>query len=119
MSISLLVAFTFSACNKDIPKDIPDWLKTKIIELNREARKEKMKFGEVQYRKTIIEKKNSSGIIIYAYNPDIDNTRSIIYDVDGNELCLFSLAEGPACDYFADDIWLQNFLLTRNIWKNF
>ncbi len=119
----LMIAFTgmllttiFSSCNKDIPKDIPDWLREKIKEIKKET-KEMKKNGTIRQR-SVAEYSNGN-VTLYYYNPDTNPGGNYIYDKDGNELCFHSpgISSSPCGPYTFNEI-LISFTKIRTIWMS-
>lgn len=108
--LAVTLVFTVSSCNKDYPKDIPDWLKDKIKELKKES---KWKGCGTHGCKYIYEYSDGSNtIFLYMRSPDFSPSTYIVYDFDGNEICYYTVADSTSCQ----NIDIENYHFIRKIW---
>ena len=108
-----LMFLMFTSCNKDIPKDIPDWLKDEI--------KHCKKKGNCCYEGsscefTIYEYTNiEDNSIYYVFKKYCGLSCDEYYDINGTLICQYN----PYSCYkiLCGDVPTKNLVLKREIWK--
>jgi hypothetical protein len=112
--MGLFLVVSISACNKDIPKYIPEWLKVKIKEIKKDL-KHKDGVGEGIYFDQI----TNDTVILYQYHTGgvmvSMGTEYYLYSEDGDLICsTFALLD---CNetYTFENI-KNNFYKVRRIW---
>lgn len=81
-----LICFTFQACKKDYPKDIPGWMKEKI----HENKKEIIAALGNCYNSCIIEIKEyyePTYGLIYSFRVEVSPANEAFYDFNENYIC--------------------------------
>ena len=102
--------FIASSCNKNYPKDIPDWLKDKIKTLKKDSKGKECEDTGCRY----IDEYTDGTNIIFLYRPVPNHTPAayFVYDYDGNEICFYQTLMSSQCQFFD----LNNFYFKRKIW---
>jgi hypothetical protein len=109
--LSVAISLFVSSCNKDIPKDIPDWLRTRIIEMKKENKKKgchEIPVSVAEYQN--FENQNK----IYVFGKKCPFCEYNVYDSNGNFICYFPimLNEYEACG----DISFADYEMVRVLW---
>jgi hypothetical protein len=108
---TVLIILGISACRKDYPKDIPDWLKEKIKELKKETRRKKGCGGGGCMS---IQEFSDGTETFYLWDPaTYSGTGYIFYDYEGNFLCEKGDYRSGPC---GDILELSSFDFIRRIW---
>ncbi len=108
----VLLILGISACKKDYPKDIPDWLKDKIKELKKETRR---KNGCGMGGCASIHEFSDGSETIYLWDPaTYTGTGFIFYDYEGNFLCEKGDYRSGPC---GDILELSSVVFIRRIWN--
>ncbi len=99
-----IIAIVASSCEKDYPKDIPDWLIEKINYCDKRIN---------NCHELIIDEYIYQGNLYYSlYKPNILPMRSDYYDYNGNYICADPWQNpNPTC--FSNG----NAIITRRIWQ--
>lgn len=121
-SISLLLAFSFSSCKKDYPKDTPKWLKVKIKEIKAEIKDQNINGGGPSEERYIAELSNGHSIIYqYFTGWRMAGAGSYyeVYDKSGNKLCGYYGAwlSGQCNDSLSIQDVATNYYKVRLIWQ--
>ena len=109
--LMVLLILGTSACKKDYPKDIPDWLKEKIRVINKENRGAN---GCKYERCRSVDELTDGTYHIFIWHTGSESPRiDYVYDLEGNELCLVnsdSLTESCTnIDHF-EDYYFERFI---------
>ena len=87
--------FIASSCNKDYPKDIPDCLKDKIKGLKKDSKGKGCGSHGCKYIWEYSDGSNT--IFLYRKSPDFSPTAYIVYDFDGNKICIYQPSMTSIC----------------------
>lgn len=105
----IFIAFAFSACKKDYPDDIPQWIKVKI----KECKRGNCCFdGAGMEIKEYINTSNQSKI--YVFDKYVSMACDEYYDYNGNLLCIYGVANCPSDS--CGKIPINNIVFSREIW---
>ena len=108
--ITILILIGTYSCKKDYPKDIPNWLKSKIKELDKESKGK----GCIYDVCMDIEEYKYEANILYLFQPGSTPIGYIVYDYNGTELCHFETIQPDTCGCVSN---FKNYQFNRLIWK--
>ena len=103
--VLLTIVMLISACKKDYPKDIPQWVKDKIIH----CKKTSDCCGHGFHPLHIYEYKNETSIV-YIFSGDGE----ITFDYYGNVLCDYYFGTWTCSPTYLQD---NNYKKTREVWS--
>lgn len=113
----LLVIFSFLSCEKDYPKDIPEWLEDKIKEIRKEIVKNEI---SPYVQAVIISEYQLNDEIIYYYLIGSDIYTEYFYNYDGSLLCNMQRGQPYKFeDAYCDDFYIGDLVFIRFIYRAF
>lgn len=106
-----------SSCHKDIPKDIPDWLREKIKQAKKELRQQKKENGMSGYS-WISEYSNGNKLLYRYLSPEnsVNYEFTQFYTMEGEEICSFHAVLLDSCGIYG--AILNEFYETKKIWES-
>ena len=107
--LATLLLFAVNSCNKDYPKDIPDWLKDKIKEIKKDNPCNELLISIQEYEKT------SNNDIVYVFTKPCPMCTYKVYDYNGNVICN-DISIWTGSDN-CGNLSFSEYLFTRQIWQ--
>ena len=112
--LGLSLILLINSCQKDYPKDIPDWLEDKIKEIKKEHKGEECWPGVCRR----IDEYAKDGVTTFWYMPGVTPVGYQVFDYDGTYQCSYDPDIWFAPDTICGNLGnIETYSFVRRIWE--